>query len=131
MFRNSVRLFALSGIVCLGISPRLDPLTVCAQNAAVLTEKEIIEEFKKASTGNIADAVDEATGHRGFMSHDMKPIFKTKIMGPAATAMLRPVLKNDSGNTPTMLCRSWTKRHLEAFWSMCLRMVWRLRESGT
>jgi regulator of RNase E activity RraA len=100
MFRNSVRLFALSGIVCLGISPLLDPLTVCAQNAAVLTQKEIIEEFKKASTGNIADAVDEATGHRGFMSHDMKPIFKTKIMGPAATAMLRPVLKNDSREYP-------------------------------
>jgi regulator of RNase E activity RraA len=64
------------------------------------TQREIIEEFKKASTGNIADAVDEATGHRGFMSHDMKPIFKSKIIGPAATALLRPVLKNDNREYP-------------------------------
>ncbi|HEY2933337.1 MAG TPA: RraA family protein [Acidobacteriota bacterium] len=61
---------------------------------------EQYQELKKASTGNIADAVDEATGHRGFMFHDMKPIFKAKIIGPAATAVLRPVLKTDSRNYP-------------------------------
>ena len=65
-----------------------------------LSQSEIYEEFKKASTGNISDAVDEATGHRGFMYHDMKPIFKAKIIGPAATAVLRPVLKTDVTNYP-------------------------------
>ena len=39
--------------------------------------------------------MEEATGQRGFMTHDMKPIFKTKIVGPAATALLRPVLHTD------------------------------------
>lgn len=53
-----------------------------------------------ASTGNIADAVEEATGARGFMYHDMKPIFKTKIVGRAATALLRPVLKHDQRKYP-------------------------------
>jgi len=75
-------------------------MRLCAQGANIPTQREIIEEFKKASTGNIADAVDEATGHRGFMSHDMKPIFKSKIIGPAATALLRPVLKNDNREYP-------------------------------
>ena len=62
-----------------------------------LTPTEIINILKSKvnSTGNIADAVEEATGQRGFMSHDMKPIFKTKIVGPAATALLRPVLRTD------------------------------------
>jgi 4-hydroxy-4-methyl-2-oxoglutarate aldolase len=62
-----------------------------------LTPSEIINILKNKvnSTGNIADAVEEATGQRGFMSHDMKPIFKTKIVGPAATALLRPVLRTD------------------------------------
>jgi len=64
------------------------------------TRQEVIAEFTKASSGNIADAVDEATGERGFMGHDMKPIFKTKIIGQAATALLRPVLKNDSREYP-------------------------------
>ena len=48
----------------------------------------------------MADAVDEATGQRGFMSHDMKPIFKSKIIGQAATARLRRVLKNDAREYP-------------------------------
>ena len=49
------------------------------------SKAEIVEALKKASTGNISDAVDATTGHRGFMYHDMKPIFKAKIVGPAAT----------------------------------------------
>jgi 4-hydroxy-4-methyl-2-oxoglutarate aldolase len=67
-----------------------------------LTPDEIIAAFRKpsSSTGNISDAVDEATGARGFMSPDMKPIFKAKIVGRAATALLRPVLKYDSRKYP-------------------------------
>lgn len=100
MLLNTTRGFALLSVACLAGLFLSDPLSLRAQSTGTLTQKEIIEEFKKASTGNIADAVDEATGHRGFMSHDMKPIFRTKIMGPAATAMLRPVLKNDSREYP-------------------------------
>jgi 4-hydroxy-4-methyl-2-oxoglutarate aldolase len=61
---------------------------------------EIVAELRKASTGNVSDAVDEATGQRGFMFHDMKPAFRSdltrKVVGRAATALLRPVLKNDA-----------------------------------
>jgi 4-hydroxy-4-methyl-2-oxoglutarate aldolase len=71
-----------------------------ANSGAVPTREEIIREFTKASTGNVADAVDEATGQRGFMFHDMKPIFKAKIIGQASTAVLRRVLKSDSRDYP-------------------------------
>lgn len=64
------------------------------------TRQEIITEFTKASTGNVADAVDEATGQRGFMFRDMKPVFKAKIMGPATTAVMRRVLKSDQREYP-------------------------------
>ena len=67
---------------------------------AAPTRQEIIAEFAKASTGNVADAVDEATGQRGFMFRDMKPVFKAKIMGPATTAVLRRVLKSDQRDYP-------------------------------
>ena len=99
MIREKVRRLAMLGIVCTG-KFLLSPISLPAQNITSVTQKEIVEEFKKASTGNIADAVDEVTGHRGFMFHDMKPIFRTKIIGPAATAQLRPVLKNDSREYP-------------------------------
>ena len=59
-----------------------------------------MEAFKKVSTGNLADAVEEATGNPGFMNYDMKPIFKTKIVGPASTAVLRRVLKTDARTYP-------------------------------
>ncbi len=48
------------------------------------------------STGNVSDAVEEATGARGWMSSDMKPIIETKIVGRAATALMRPVLRSDT-----------------------------------
>ena len=70
------------------------------QSDAKTPQSKIIEELRKVSTGNIADAVDEVTGRRGFMYHDVKPIFKSKIVGPAATALLRPVLKTDKTEYP-------------------------------
>lgn len=76
---------------------------VCPAAAqTALTPEEIVAAFRAptASTGNIADAVEEATGARGFMYHDMKPIFKAKIVGRAATALLRPVLKHDARTYP-------------------------------
>ncbi len=66
-------------------------------SAFALTPDEIIAALRDPvhSTGNVADAVDEATGARGWMSSDMKPILDTKIVGRAATALMRPVLKTD------------------------------------
>lgn len=63
-------------------------------------QNRIVQELMKSDAGNISDAVDEVTGHRGFMFHDMKPVFKARIVGPAVTAVLRPVMKNDKTEYP-------------------------------
>ena len=55
------------------------------------------------STGNIADAVEAASGARGWMSSDMKPISAGKIVGRAWTAVMRPVLKSDTRTYPNYL----------------------------
>jgi 4-hydroxy-4-methyl-2-oxoglutarate aldolase len=70
------------------------------QEKAILQPEQIMEEFRKVSTGNLSDAVEEATGQRGAMFHDMKPIFKTKIVGRAYTAVLRRVFRNDPRTYP-------------------------------
>ncbi len=69
---------------------------------AAMSEAEIIKALSlpENSTGNIADAIEEATGARGWMSADMKPIFEARVVGRAVTALLRPVLKNDSRKYP-------------------------------
>jgi regulator of RNase E activity RraA len=67
-----------------------------------LTPDEIIAALRRPenSTGNIADGVENATGTRGWMSADMKPILDRKIVGRAWTAVLRPVLKQDERAYP-------------------------------
>ncbi|NBW55125.1 MAG: RraA family protein [Betaproteobacteria bacterium] len=79
-------------VLCLSFSPVY----------AAMTEAEIIKALglPENSTGNIADAIEEATGARGWMSADMKPIFDARIVGRAVTAVLRPVLKSDTRKYP-------------------------------
>lgn len=71
---------------------------VAADQPAPVSNEQILAALRDPinSTGNIADAVEEATGARGWMSSDMKPIIDTKIVGRAATALMRPVLRNDT-----------------------------------
>ena len=70
------------------------------QKKPALQPGQILEVFRKFSTGNLSDAVEEATGQRGAMVHDMKPIFRTKIVGRAYTAVLRHVFKSDARTYP-------------------------------
>ncbi len=69
---------------------------------AQLTPLQVVEALRapENSTGNIADAVETVTGARGWMSADMKPLYDTKIVGRAATALMRPVLANDTRKYP-------------------------------
>lgn len=94
----------LGGMVCARPGPEqaaaAAPVAAQTGGSSSPSRQEIIAEFTKASTGNVADAVDEATGQRGFMFHDMKPVFKAKIIGQASTAVLRRILKSDQREYP-------------------------------
>jgi 4-hydroxy-4-methyl-2-oxoglutarate aldolase len=73
-------------------------LVLSAQCAvAALAPEQIVDALRKPenSTGNIADAVEVATGGCGWMNPDMKPLYDTKIAGRAATALMRPARTND------------------------------------
>lgn len=78
-------------------------LLVGAQTAfADMSSDEIVAALRKPenSTGNIADAVETVTGSRGWMNPDVKPLYDTKIVGQAATALMRPALTNDQRKYP-------------------------------
>jgi regulator of RNase E activity RraA len=93
----------VAGCVAAPLAARAQPAPVAAPAvAAVPTTKDIMDTFAKASTGNVADAVDEATGLRGFMARDMKPVFKAKVIGPAVTVHLRRALRNDKRDWPNV-----------------------------
>ena len=44
-----------------------------AAPAKIDSEGALIAGFKKSTVASVADAVDQITGQRGFMSHDMRP----------------------------------------------------------
>lgn len=72
--------------------------------AAASTPKQIVEALRKPENrcGNIADAAETATGGRGWMNPDIKPLFDTKIVGRAATALMRPARTNDKHVHPPL-----------------------------
>ena len=69
---------------------------------AEMSPDQIVDALRKPenSTGNIADAVETVTGGRGWMNPDMKPLYDTKIVGRAATALMRPALTTDKRKYP-------------------------------
>ncbi|MBI3988632.1 MAG: RraA family protein [candidate division NC10 bacterium] len=64
-----------------------------AQEGMPAELQELVLGFRQVNTGEISDAVDRVTGKRGFMSHEMRPLFPAKIVGPAVTVSARPSTK--------------------------------------
>lgn len=62
------------------------------------SEAEIIAALRTSTVANVSDAIDDVLGQRGFMRPDMRPLFKTKIVGRAATAHLKPALRQHNGS---------------------------------
>lgn len=97
--RHGALTFVLAGLLAAGA-----PLSAQAPGQTAepteLSLEQIIEVLREEPTGNISDAVETVTGRRAFMYPDMKAVFQSKIVGPAATALLVPVLTTDTREYP-------------------------------
>jgi len=65
---------------------------------SVAADDALIEGFRKTTVASVADAVDQITGQRGFLSHDMRPRIvganiPDRFVGRATTALLRATTK--------------------------------------
>jgi 4-hydroxy-4-methyl-2-oxoglutarate aldolase len=49
----------------------------------------LIEGFRNVEAASVADAMEQLYGTKAYMSHDMRPVAKTKFAGPAVTVMLK------------------------------------------
>jgi len=56
-----------------------------AQSAA----DPLVEGFRMVEVASVADAMEQLYGQKAYMSHDMRPVFKTKFAGPAVTVLLK------------------------------------------
>src|SRR5438270_13706892 len=72
-------------------------LSVCAAAALLIAGwlyaqpagDPLIEGFRLVEVASVADAMEQLYGQRAYMSHDMRPLFKTKFAGPAVTVMMK------------------------------------------
>jgi regulator of RNase E activity RraA len=60
------------------------------KSAPATPDEPLIAGFKKTYAASVSDAVELVTGQRGFMSHDMKPVVGTSLVGRAVTSLVRP-----------------------------------------
>src|SRR6202162_6051196 len=49
----------------------------------------LIEGFRMVEVASVADAMEQLYGQRAYMSHEMRPVLKTKSAGPAVTVLLK------------------------------------------
>ncbi len=56
----------------------------------VTSEDPIVNRFSQLATASVSDAVDQVVGERGFMSHEIKPLFPVKMCGRAVTVRAEP-----------------------------------------
>lgn len=49
----------------------------------------LADEFRLVEVASVADAMEQLYGQRAYMSHQMRPVFKTKFAGPAVTVLMK------------------------------------------
>jgi regulator of RNase E activity RraA len=49
----------------------------------------LIDGLRNVEVASVADAIEQLYGQKAYMSHDMRPIAKTKFAGPAVTVLLK------------------------------------------
>jgi regulator of RNase E activity RraA len=63
---------------------------LCQQSGAEKTPAtDVIEGFRMVEVASVSDAIEQLYGQRMYLSHDMRPLFKTKFAGPAVTVLLK------------------------------------------
>lgn len=45
----------------------------------------LVEGFRSVEVASVSDAMEQLYGQRNYMSHQMRPLAKTKFVGPAVT----------------------------------------------
>jgi len=77
-------------VLIVGLAALTVVLAEATQRRQTAGTDPLIAGFKKHTVASVSDAVDQITGKRGFMSHDMRPIVAGQIVGRAITALVKP-----------------------------------------
>jgi regulator of RNase E activity RraA len=94
LLKNTV-LFALTGCVALlwmasgGDNGVRAQEGVAKAKAAMSAQQQMLQDYRQVEVASISDAEEQLYGTRMYMSHQMRPIFRTKFVGYAVTVLLK------------------------------------------
>jgi regulator of RNase E activity RraA len=83
---------ALAAVVAVGGEIRMARAQTGSSSPG--SQTELIAAFRHVEVASVSDAIEQITGKRMYMSHNMQPIFTAKFAGLARTVQL----KKDEGN---------------------------------
>jgi 4-hydroxy-4-methyl-2-oxoglutarate aldolase len=62
---------------------------VFALTAQTPPQDSLLEGFRNVEVASVSDAIEQLYGRKLYMHHEMRPLFKTKFVGPAVTVLLK------------------------------------------
>jgi regulator of RNase E activity RraA len=80
---------------CLTALAALPVLPAALAAAEEPTSEALIEGFRLVEVSSVTDAMEQLYGQKAYMTHDMRPLFKTKFAGPAVTVLMKKVEHKD------------------------------------
>lgn len=77
-----VRIAVAAGVVAI--------VSALVHTADAQAPESLAEGFRMVEVASVSDAIEQLyKGQRAYLSHDMRPVFKTKFAGPAVTVLLK------------------------------------------
>jgi regulator of RNase E activity RraA len=94
--RNKTAIAVAFGAATLGWSYQ-------ARTSAGASGDPLIDGFRQITIASVSDAVDQITGRRGYMDHDMQRQSPGKLVGRATTAVIRPARPGEESTPVTAI----------------------------
>ena len=60
-----------------------------AAESSMTAQQQMLQDYRQVEVASISDAEEQLYGRRMYMSHQMRPIFRTKFVGYAVTVLLK------------------------------------------
>ncbi len=104
-FLYVTRSLILFGILCglvLAVADRASERNP-GQAETVQKDAAILDEFRHVEVASVADALEQISGKKMYMSHRMRPIFASRFVGYALTVLLKKETNQDPNALTGML----------------------------
>jgi 3-hexulose-6-phosphate synthase / 6-phospho-3-hexuloisomerase len=99
-----VRLMMLLLLLSVGVSiSAWPPASPRQETAGSPDDRALLEGFRHVEVASVSDALEQIAGKKMYMSHRMRPLFRTKFTGFALTVLLKKEANKDPNALSGML----------------------------